>query len=67
MRRISQFAFRVNKDERRLIELLAQHLDRSQADAIRFVIRKAAQELALVENTTVPIIEPRQEVQNVIG
>jgi hypothetical protein len=40
MERQTIFAFRVNKDERQLITRLASLLDRSQSDAVRFVIRQ---------------------------
>jgi len=41
MSRWDTFTFRVNKDDRQLIAKLAESLQRSQSDAIRFVIRQA--------------------------
>jgi len=46
MQRVTQFSFRVNKDERRAIADLASRLHRSQSDAVRFVVIKAARQLA---------------------
>jgi hypothetical protein len=40
MSRWDTFTFRVNKDDRQLIAKLAESLQRSQSDAIRFVIRQ---------------------------
>lgn len=47
-----EFSFRVNGEERRLISHLAQCLQRSQSDAIRLLIREAAQQLAAEPSTT---------------
>lgn len=41
------FQFRVNNDERRLIEALAHRLQRSQSDMLRFLIHAACHELSL--------------------
>lgn len=46
-----RFTFLCTKEERRLISKIAQKLNRSQGDAIRFLIRVAAQELAGNEET----------------
>lgn len=46
MARIDTFTFKVNRDERLLIERLAQRLQRTQSDAMRFLIREAARALA---------------------
>lgn len=46
MKRVNTFTFRVNDQERRLIELLSNRLKRNQSDAVRFVIREAAAALA---------------------
>ena len=40
-----QFAFRVTGEERRLIKTLADHLQRTQSDAVRFVVISAVREL----------------------
>lgn len=45
MNRWDTFTFRVNEDERRLIASLAEQLQRSQSDAVRFVVINAAREL----------------------
>jgi hypothetical protein len=42
MTRAGTFAFRVNNNERRAIAYLAAHLQRSQSDAVRFVVVEAA-------------------------
>lgn len=43
MSRYERFTFLCNKNERRLIAELAAQLQRSQSDAVRFVVMKAAQ------------------------
>ena len=45
MTRGAIFGFRVNQDERRMIEALAARLQRTQSDAVRLIVREAAQEL----------------------
>ena len=45
MNRIQIFAFRVNNEERRSIADLAARLQRSQSDAVRFVVIEAARHL----------------------
>jgi uncharacterized protein (DUF1778 family) len=45
MPRRDTFTFRVNVDERQLIAALADRLQRSQSDAVRWLIREAAHEL----------------------
>jgi len=45
MNRWDTFTFRVNQDERRLIAFLAEKLQRSQSDAVRFVVINAARKL----------------------
>ncbi len=44
--RAGNFAFRVSAEERRMIETLARHLQRSQSDAVRLLIRGAVREIA---------------------
>jgi hypothetical protein len=44
MNRACAFTFRVSNEERCLISCLADHLQRSQSDAIRIIIRQAALE-----------------------
>lgn len=45
MARQKTFTFRVSRDERRMLESLAQRLERSKSDAVRLLIREAAREL----------------------
>ncbi len=49
MVRADTFAFRVSIDERRAIENLADRLQRSQSDAVRFVVVEAARQLSAVD------------------
>ena len=44
MARIDTFTLRVNPEERRMIDALARRLERTQSDAIRVVLRRAAVE-----------------------
>jgi|WetSurSiteA1Bulk_404760.scaffolds.fasta_scaffold92779_2 hypothetical protein len=44
MNRWDSFTFRVSQDERQLIAALAEKLQRTQSDAVRFVLREAAHE-----------------------
>ncbi len=39
------FGFRISAEERDLIRQLARHLQRKEADAIRYMVRTAAQSL----------------------
>ena len=41
MSRYKRFTFLCNPNERRMIAFLARQLQRSQSDAIRYIIRKA--------------------------
>ena len=45
MPRKDVFALRVSDDERRLLAAVAKRLQRSQSDAVRLLIRTAADEL----------------------
>lgn len=45
MARDDAFAFRVSDEERRMIEKIAENLQRTQSDAVRLLIRGAAREL----------------------
>jgi len=47
MSRIDTFTFRVNPNERRLLAALAERLQRSQSDAVRWLVREAACELGV--------------------
>lgn len=54
------FTFLCNSDERRMIATLAQRLQRSQSDAVRFVIREAVNSLATdAPQPTMPQHEPQ--------
>lgn len=57
MNRIEIFSFRVSADERQAIANLAARLQRSQSDAVRFVVVEAARQL--VEPST----QTAQEIQ----
>jgi hypothetical protein len=46
MNRVEIFTFRLNKDERLAIADLAARLQRSQSDAVRFVVIEAARQLS---------------------
>lgn len=45
MTRPDTFTFRINQAERGLLERLAQGLQRSQSDALRWLIREAVREM----------------------
>lgn len=47
--RYESFTFRLTKDERRLLQQVAQQVSRSQADTIRLLVKEAAQVLARPE------------------
>ena len=64
MARYERFTFLCNTSERHAITELAQRLQGSQSDAVRFVVTEAARQLvqanaALVD--TLPTEDPRQE------
>lgn len=48
MTRDKRFTFTCNQKERQLIKTLAQQLRRTESDAVRYVVREKAQELARV-------------------
>jgi hypothetical protein len=60
MQRVTQFAFRVSDNERQAITALAERLQRSQSDAVRFVVIEAAKQLAKSE----AVSEPQREGSN---
>ena len=45
MARYNTFTFRLNKEEKQIIEALSNKLKRTRSDAVRWVIREAAQAL----------------------
>lgn len=64
MQRVTQFAFRVSQDERLAIANLAARLQRSQSDAVRFVVVEAARQLAQDQVGSAPALSmPAQEVK----
>lgn len=68
MQRVTQFSFRVSKDERQAIADLAARLQRSQSDAVRFVVIEAARQLAQTDPAlSVPAERVKQEGMNVTG
>lgn len=58
--RVETFAFRVNQNERRAIADLATRLQRSQSDAVRFVVIEAAKQLTKAE-PALPVEDPKPE------
>ena len=56
--RKERFTFLCSKDERHLITVLAQFLQRSQGDAVRFVITREARKLSAREQTKFPKTDP---------
>lgn len=46
MTRLETFTFRVDKEEKRVIDALSERLKRTRSDAVRWVIREAAKALA---------------------
>lgn len=45
MARYDTFTFRVTKQERQMLERLASHLQRTQSDAVRVLVREAVAQL----------------------
>ena len=52
MRKI-RFTFLCNDDERQLLNILASHLQRTQSDTVRCLIREATQEISFLKDGTV--------------
>jgi len=50
MNRWNTFTFRVSIDERQAIANLAERLQRSQSDAVRFIVIEAARQLSQPSN-----------------
>lgn len=59
MSRIERFTFLCNDQERLAIAKLATRLQRSQSDAVRFVVVEAARQLT--ENPILPIQETSED------
>lgn len=53
MPRYERFTFACDAEERRILAALARRLERSQSDALRLLIRSAAQELG-TDSTPIP-------------
>ena len=56
MARYKRFTFLCNQDERRILAALADRLQRSQSDTVRWLIREAVQELK-VKPAELPAVE----------
>jgi|GEM_PF-700579 len=69
MARYERFTFLCNQYERALIAMLAEHLRRSQSDAVRFVVLDAAREL--VDKNAKPTerdaAQPTGAIQNALA
>ncbi len=48
MSRNDNFTLRMNATERQLIAAVAKHLDRTESDTVRHLLRKEARELGIV-------------------
>lgn len=62
MARFERFTFLCDRSERRAIAELAERLQRSQSDAVRFVVVEAARQL--VQADTAPVGAVRAEDPN---
>lgn len=51
MNRDDNFTLRVNSVERQLIAAVAEHLDRTESDTMRLLVREKARELGVVAET----------------
>jgi hypothetical protein len=62
--RIGSFTFRVTPEERRLIGVVAERLDRTDSDTVRWLIREAARARGLLPQPAVktngapPVLTP---------
>jgi len=59
MNRERIFGFRVNDDDRRILAALAERLQRTESDALRWLIRNAARELAIEITRKQPRVSQR--------
>jgi hypothetical protein len=48
MNRVDNFTLRMNSDERQLITVVAQRLERTESDTVRFLLREKARELGVM-------------------
>lgn len=60
--RHDRFTFAVDKAERAMITALAERLERSQSDAVRFVVLRAVRELEQQRPVT-SVVEPKAVAQ----
>ena len=60
MARYNTFTFRVNKEEKQIIEALSNKLKRTRSDAVRWVIREAAQALTEEDSETAVLPQNQQ-------
>lgn len=49
MPRLDTFTFRISPEESQLLDRLAEHLERSKSDAMRFILRQTVRELESTE------------------
>lgn len=64
MAREERFTFMVNREERQLIAAVADRLDRTQSDALRWLVKGAAEELGVApEPEPVPAAKGGQHGQ----
>lgn len=63
MRRDETFVIRLTREERSLIVSLAKYLQRSQSDAVRFVVLAAARELLIKNGYKIHMHGEVQETQ----
>lgn len=61
MARYDTFTFRINKQERQMLERVAKRLERSQSDALRLLVRGAAAELGVMQGELVTAGETSNE------
>jgi hypothetical protein len=63
MARYDRFTFLCDANERRAIADLAARLQRSQSDAVRFVVTEAARQLSQAQDQPAPLALPVNEPQ----
>lgn len=61
MARTVTFTFRINDYERKILAKLANRLERSQSDSIRFLLRAAANEWQPHKKSELPSGSPEKE------
>ena len=48
MNRVDNFTLRMNSDERQLITVVAQRLERTESDTVRYLLREKAREIGIL-------------------